>query len=94
VSLGARTVWLDAFDEQSQTNFELDGAKYHGSPKDRERDLRRDAALAALGLQVVRYSHERLTREVDGVRREALGIMAVRRDRWTPVRESGATFRA
>ena len=26
------------------TNFELDGAKWHGSSQSRERDLRRDAA--------------------------------------------------
>lgn len=37
-------MWLDAFDEATRTNFELDGAKYHGSPAARERDLRRDAA--------------------------------------------------
>jgi len=81
VPLGARTVWLDVFDEESLTNFELDGAKYHSSPADRERDLRRDAALATISIQVVRFSHERLTRRVVEVRREVLAIMAARR-RW------------
>ena len=41
-----RRYWLDAFDEATLTNFELDGAKYHSSPRSRELDLARDAALA------------------------------------------------
>jgi len=40
VDLGRRAVWLDAYDEESRTNFELDGAAYHSSARDRERDLR------------------------------------------------------
>src|SRR5262249_54757694 len=54
VALGQRTVYLDTYDDVGQLNFELDGRKYHGSVLDRERDLRRDAALAALGIMVVR----------------------------------------
>jgi hypothetical protein len=81
VRLGERTVWLDVFDPLTQTNFELDGAKYHASPADRERDLRRDAALATLGIQVVRFTHQRLTRDVAAVRQESLAILAARRRR-------------
>lgn len=79
VTLGRRTIWLDAYDEESRTNFELDGAAYHSSSADRERDLRRDAALAAIGIHAVRFSHARLTREAGLVREEALTIMAIRR---------------
>jgi very-short-patch-repair endonuclease len=75
VRLGKRTVYLDVFDRAAGVAFELDGAAYHSSPIDRERDLRRDAALAAVGIVVVRYTHERLHREVAAVRREALAIL-------------------
>jgi very-short-patch-repair endonuclease len=63
------------------TNFELDGAKWHGSPRSRERDLRRDAALAARGYRVVRLTHERLTRQPAEVRAEILAILAAARTR-------------
>jgi very-short-patch-repair endonuclease len=79
VRVGQRTVYLDAFDEATRVNFELDGAKYHTDSADRERDLRRDAALAALGITVVRFTHDRLVREPDEVAREARAILGVRR---------------
>lgn len=79
VALGNRVVYLDAYDEASGVNVELDGAKYHRGPADRERDLRRDSGLAALGITVVRFTHARLMREVDEVRREILAIIASRR---------------
>ncbi len=79
ISLGERTVYLDAYDEVSRLNFELDGRKYHSGVLDRERDLRRDAALAALGVMVVRFTHDRLVREPDEVRAQAVAIMAARR---------------
>jgi very-short-patch-repair endonuclease len=81
IRIGRRTVYLDAFDEGSATNFELDGAKWHDSPRDRERDQRRDALLATQGIHAVRFSHQRLTHEVRQVRAEALAIMAARRAR-------------
>jgi very-short-patch-repair endonuclease len=61
--------------------FELDGAAWHTSPVDRARDLRRDAALAALGILVVRYTYERLHAEPMAVRAEARSILAVHRRR-------------
>ncbi|MGH3679301.1 MAG: endonuclease domain-containing protein [Natronosporangium sp.] len=77
--LGNRTVYLDVYDPSPRTTFELDGAKWRGSAAQRERDLRRDAALAARGIMVVRFSHDRLVREPDQVRREILAILAARR---------------
>jgi hypothetical protein len=79
VRVGPRTYWLDAYDPESATNFELDGRRYHSSEADRERDLRRDAKLAACGILPVRYTHTRLHTMVAEVRQEALGTMAVRR---------------
>jgi very-short-patch-repair endonuclease len=81
IRIGRRTLYLDAFDEESATNFELDGVKSHGSPRDRERDQRRDALLATVGIHPVRFSHQRLTHEVRQVRAESLAIMAARRAR-------------
>jgi very-short-patch-repair endonuclease len=78
IRLGQRTLYLDAFDRQTGVNFELDGAKYHSDPRDRERDLRRDAALAVVGITVVRYSHGRLIAEPAEVAREALAILRSR----------------
>jgi very-short-patch-repair endonuclease len=72
VRLRQRTVYLDVFDPTTRTNFELDGARYH---VDRERDLRRDAALATKGITVVRYTHDRLTGSPEDVRAEVSAIL-------------------
>jgi very-short-patch-repair endonuclease len=81
VRLRRRTIYLDAFDREARVAFELDGAAWHTSPVDRARDLRRDAALAALGILVVRYTYERLHAEPMAVRAEARSILAVHRRR-------------
>jgi len=78
VRLRGRTVYLDLLHEATRTNIELDGARWHSDPQQRERDLRRDAALAGLGYLVVRFSHRRLTREPDQVRCEVLAVLASR----------------
>ena len=79
VRLGGHTIYLNVFAENGRTNFELDGTAWHGGVEQRERDLRRDARLAAMGILVVRFSHDRLTCEPDAVRRDALRILATRR---------------
>ena len=73
------TVYLDRYFDEERLAVEMDGAAFHGSPGQRERDIRRDAALAALGIQVIRFSHQRLFADPDGVRRELLEILAARR---------------
>jgi very-short-patch-repair endonuclease len=78
VQVRRRTVYLDVYAERERVDFELDGAAWHGSPAQRERDVRRDAALAALGILVVRFTHLRLTTEPDAVRRDVLAILAAR----------------
>lgn len=72
-------VRLDAAIPDLKIAIELDGAAFHGSSEDREKDLRRDAALAALGWIVLRFSYRRLTREPDACRREILAVCAMRR---------------
>lgn len=73
--------YLDLYAERERVAFELDGAAYHASAVQRERDLRRDATLAALGIQVVRFTYVRLMSEPDEVRRQALAILAAARGR-------------
>jgi very-short-patch-repair endonuclease len=79
VKLGARTIYLDVAYEAEKVNVELDGAKYHFGPDHRERDMRRDAALAQLGWLTVRFSHNRLVTNADQLRRELLAILVQRR---------------
>ncbi|MGC4757965.1 DUF559 domain-containing protein [Micromonospora trifolii] len=79
VRVGRRLVYLDMFAERERVNIELDGATSHGSPGQREIDLRRDALLAAIGILVVRFAHRRLVHDVDEVRRETLAILGTRR---------------
>lgn len=78
VSIGRRVVYLDMFAEGERVNIELDGATTHGSPGQREIDLRRDALLAAVGILVVRFARRRLVHDVDEVRRETLAILTTR----------------
>lgn len=77
--VGEHSVYLDALDEETGVNIELDGAAYHSSVSDRERDLRRDAALMAMGFTVVRFTGNRLRRDPNGVRGEVLAIIRARR---------------
>jgi very-short-patch-repair endonuclease len=79
IRLGSKTVYLDRAFDAEMVDAELDGAAYHGNEGQRERDLQRDIALARLGWQTVRFSHQRLFGDPDGVRAELLDILATRR---------------
>ncbi|PWJ56344.1 Protein of unknown function [Quadrisphaera granulorum] len=70
---------LDGYDEAAALAVELDGRAYHDSPWQRERDIARDARVAGLGVQTLRFSHRRLTTEPEACRREVLEVAAVRR---------------
>jgi hypothetical protein len=72
VLLPGGPVRLDASWPEVKLAVELDGAAFHGSQEDRERDLRRDAALAARGWLVLRFSYRRLVREPEACRAEIL----------------------
>jgi very-short-patch-repair endonuclease len=54
-------------------------AAFHGCADDRERDTRRDVALAARGWVVLRFSYRRLSTDPQGCRREVLRVCAARR---------------
>lgn len=79
VRIGGRRVYLDVAYADEMFDVELDGSRYHFETGRPERDMRRDAALATLGWLVVRFSHRRLHEDPDGVRREVLATLEVRR---------------
>lgn len=81
VRVGSRTYRLDLAYDEERVAVELDGDRYHSSRQQRERDRRRDAALASIGWVTLRYSHERLHRDVDGCRRDTLATLESRRVR-------------
>ncbi|MEH1126095.1 DUF559 domain-containing protein [Micromonospora sp. CPCC 206061] len=78
VQVGGRTYYLDVYAEAQRVDFELDGAASHGSPAQRDADLRRDALLATAGILVVRFSHQRLRNDTAAVRREIRAILETR----------------
>ncbi len=79
VSIGGRRGYLDVAYPEEMVDVELDGSRYHSGGDSRERDMRRDAALVAAGWLVVRFSHRRLHEDPEGVRREVLATLEVRR---------------
>jgi very-short-patch-repair endonuclease len=70
--------FLDAAYEEVLLAVELDGAAWHGSRRQRERDIRRDALVATAGWQTLRYSPPRMFREPDACRRDILATYEAR----------------
>jgi very-short-patch-repair endonuclease len=79
VEVGRRKFYLDRAFVEELVDVELDGAAYHGAPGQRERDLRRDSALASVGWLTLRFSHARLIDHPDGVIAEICAVLEVRR---------------
>ncbi len=69
---------IDRAYEAEKVAVELDGDRFHSTREQRERDRRRDVALATIGWLTVRFSHSRLTRDPNGCQRELLAILARR----------------
>ena len=61
-------VHLDAAWPEVLLAVEFDGAAFHSDPEARQRDLRRDAALAALGWVVLRFRYEDVRRPTAALR--------------------------
>jgi hypothetical protein len=78
IEVAGRWLRLDAAYPEARVAVELDGAAFHGSREARERDLRRDTALAALGWVVLRFSYARLMADPGGCRREIEAVVSVR----------------
>lgn len=48
---------FDLYDAQTRTAIELDGARFHGSEKNRARDIHRDDEVATLGVLTIRFTY-------------------------------------
>jgi very-short-patch-repair endonuclease len=70
---------LDAACDEVRLAVEMDGAAWHGSREQRERDIRRDALLATIGWQTLRFGFRRLTGAPDGCRRDIRAAYTARR---------------
>jgi hypothetical protein len=79
VELSPGVAYLDWAYEAEMVGVELDGERYHRGRQARERDMRRDARLAALGWLVLRFSGRRLRTDPHGVRREITDVLDRRR---------------
>jgi very-short-patch-repair endonuclease len=78
VTVAGRTFFLDAAYDDVKLAVEMDGAAWHGSRRQRERDIARDALLATVGWQTLRFSFARLTGAPDACRREICAVRAQR----------------
>lgn len=78
IELPTGHVRLDRAWAEVRLAVELDGARYHTSTEDRQRDLARDAALAALGWVVLRFTYAQVLRDPDGVRARVLEVYRTR----------------
>ena len=58
--------------------MELDGARHHTSPEDRRRDLARDAALAAAGWVILRFTYADVRRDPQRVRARVREVYRMR----------------
>jgi len=79
IAAAGRRYRLDLAYEAERVAVELDGGQYHSSREQRERDARRDAALASIGWLTLRFSYGRLHDDIAGCRRETLATLAARR---------------
>ena len=68
--VAGETFILDAACEESMLAVEMDGAAWHGSRPQRERDIRRDALVATAGWQTLRFSFARMTQVPDACKRD------------------------
>jgi very-short-patch-repair endonuclease len=80
VVVDGQVFFLDVAYDDAMLAVEMDGAAWHGSRKQRERDIRRDSLLATVGWQTLRFSYGRLTAAPDACRRDIWAAYCFRRD--------------
>jgi very-short-patch-repair endonuclease len=79
VVVRGETFVLDAACEEILLAVEMDGAAWHGARSQRERDIRRDALLATVGWQTLRFGFSRMTAAPDACRRDIRAAYDARR---------------
>jgi very-short-patch-repair endonuclease len=77
-AVAGETFILDAAYDDVLLAVEMDGAAHHGSRDQRERDIRRDALLATVGWQTLRFSFARMTSAPEACRRDIRAVYAAR----------------
>jgi very-short-patch-repair endonuclease/predicted transcriptional regulator of viral defense system len=70
---------LDAAYDEVKLAVEMDGAAWHASRQQRERDIRRDALLATIGWQTLRFGFNRMTTAAEACRRDIRAAYEARR---------------
>lgn len=83
ISVRGEVFFLDAACEEAMLAVELDGAAWHGSQSQRERDIRRDALVATAGWQTLRFGYRRIMQSTEQCRQEIIAVAAARRRQLT-----------
>jgi very-short-patch-repair endonuclease len=78
IAVSSGGIRLDRAWPEVKLAVELDGARHHTSPEDRRRDLARDAALAAIGWVVLRFTYADVHRDAEAVRSRVLQAYRMR----------------
>ena len=79
VVVNGEAFFLDAAYDEVKLAVEMDGAAWHGSRQQRERDIRRDALLATIGWQTLRFGFQRMTTAAEACRRDIRAAYEARR---------------
>lgn len=79
ITIAGRRIRFDAFDPQTLTAIEFDGAAFHGNLQQRERDIERDAIVAGAGILTLRFGYRDVTRNPQGVRARLRAVLEARR---------------
>lgn len=79
LTVSGQRYFLDAAYDEVLLAVELDGAAWHGSRQQREKDIRRDALVATVGWQTLRFGYARMMGEPDACRRDILAAHTARR---------------
>jgi very-short-patch-repair endonuclease len=79
ITVAGETFLLDAAYDDVLLAVELDGAAWHGSRHQRERDIRRDALLATIGWQTLRFGYRRMMSAPRSCQHDVLSAYGARR---------------
>ncbi|MFW2513735.1 DUF559 domain-containing protein [Demequina sp. SO4-13] len=71
----------DLYDADTRTVIELDGSQFHDAAPRRARDLRRDAALASIGILTIRLGYRDVVERPEWCRRTVRSAIAARAKR-------------